>query len=104
MSRDRSPSRERSSGTGTTTATTSDRRDPIPESLRGPLFVAGVVGGMTVLALGFGLLVLGVSVDTRPPAPYVYSTTDKYLVVAVAVGALALGGGIVRAAARMVGW
>lgn len=79
-------------------------RHVIPESLQNTVFVGGVLLGMTVFAVGLAFLILGVSVGTGPPAPYVYTSTDKYLLVAGSLGTMVAGLAVVRLAARAVGW
>lgn len=79
-------------------------RHVIPESLQNTVFIGGVLLGMTVFALGVAFLILGVSVGTGSPAPYVYTTTDKYLLIAGSLGTIVAGVVLVRLAARAVGW
>lgn len=59
--------------------------------------------GMLVFALGMAFFILGVSINTSPPAPYV-SQTDKYLLVGLSSVAMVIGLVFVRAAGKMVGW
>lgn len=72
------------------------------ERFREPVFVVAFFGGMLVFALGIAFLILGVTVNTAPPAPYV-TQTDKYLLIAVSVGATIVGLASVRFAGRVVG-
>jgi hypothetical protein len=71
---------------------------------REALFVAGLVLGVVVLALGGAFFLLGATLTTTPPAPYLASTTDKLILLAVSTAAIALGGGIVRGALKLAGW
>jgi uncharacterized membrane protein len=68
------------------------------------LFIVAVLVGMTVFACGFAFLLLGVTTDTVPPAPYFATTTDRVLMIIISVAALGGGGGIVRWAMGIVGW
>lgn len=81
-----------------------DRNAAASNRSREPLFVGGVFLGVLVLALGVAFLILGVSMDTTPPAPYFASTTDRLLVVAGSLGAVVFGALVVRGSARLAGW
>lgn len=74
------------------------------ERLREPAFVGGVVLGVLVVAVGLAFLILGLAMDTVPPAPYFETTTDRILVLGGAVGAMVVGAGVVRGSARLAGW
>ena len=76
----------------------------IVDKYRGHAFVGGVFVGMTMVSLGFALIILALSVDTRPPAPYLASNTDRFVVAGVALATLFVGYLIVRWSAKVVGW
>lgn len=68
------------------------------------LFIVAILVGMTVFACGFAFLLLGVTTDTVPPAPYFATMTDRVLLIIISVVALGGGGGIVRWAMGIAGW
>lgn len=72
------------------------------ERFREPMFVVAFFGGMAVFALGVAFLILGFTVNTAPPAPFV-SSSDRYLLIAVAAVAAVAGMAAVRFAGRVVG-
>lgn len=79
-------------------------------TLRGPIerwregsFVVVFFVGVGVFTLGTAFFVLGVSVGTGPPAPYM-SPNDKRILVASSLGTMVVGALTVRFAARIVGW
>ena len=72
------------------------------ERFREPVFVVAFLGGMLVFALGVAFLILGITINTAPPAPYV-TPSDRYLLIGVAAGALVVGVASVRFAGRVVG-
>lgn len=80
---------------------------PIPADLveryREVAFVVLLSVGALLFALGIAFLVIGASVGTAPPAPYM-TPTDKYALVAVSLAGCAAGLLLVRAAGRVVGW
>lgn len=73
------------------------------EKLREPAFVAILFVGALIFALGGAFVVVGISINTAPPAPYVSPTAKQILtfgsLVVMVVGAL-----LIRMAARIVGW
>lgn len=73
------------------------------EGLREPAFVVLLLVGMTVFSFGGAFLVIGVSINTAPPAPYV-SPTDKRLLVGSSLAAMVVGVVLVRLAGRVVRW
>jgi hypothetical protein len=81
-----------------------DRDTGALDRLREPLFVVGVLAGVVVLAVGFAFFVLGLSMDTTPPAPYFATVTDRLLVLGGSVGAMVLGAFVVRGSANFAGW
>jgi uncharacterized membrane protein len=72
------------------------------ERFREPVFVVAFFGGMLVFALGVAFLILGITINTAPPAPYV-AENDRYLLIAVSVAATVAGLASVRFAGRVVG-
>ena len=74
------------------------------ERFREPLFVGLTLLGTVVLAIGLAFLILSVTMDTTPPAPYFISLSQKYLVVAGSIVTAASGIVLVRVAARFAGW
>lgn len=77
--------------------------DETVEQFREPAFVALLFIGAIVFALGGAFLVVGISINTAPPAPYV-TPTDKWLLVAVSAVAMVVGAAMIRFAAKIVGW
>lgn len=77
-------------------------RDTV-EGLREPAFVVLLLVGMTVFAFGGAFLVIGVSINTAPPAPYV-SPADRRLLIGSSIAAMVVGAVLVRLAGRVVGW
>jgi hypothetical protein len=75
----------------------------VVEQLREPTFIALLFVGATVFALGGAFLVVGIAINTAPPAPYVSPSDRRFLVVGSLL-AMVLGGALVRWAARIVGW
>ena len=73
------------------------------EQFREPLFVAVLLVGATVFALAGAFLVVGISINTAPPAPYV-TPTDKRILIVVSLVGMVIGGALVRLAAKIVGW
>lgn len=73
------------------------------EQLREPAFVIVLFVGALILALGGAFLVVGVSINTAPPAPYV-SPLDKRLLIVGSVVSMVIGAVLIRLAARIVGW
>ena len=73
------------------------------DRFREPVFVGAFFGGMLVFALGLAFLLLAITINTAPPAPYV-SPNDRYLLIAISVGAVVVGAGTVRFAGKVVGW
>ena len=73
------------------------------DRFREPVFVGAFFGGMLVFALGMAFLILGLTVNTAPPAPYV-SPNDRHLLIAISAGAVIVGAGLVRFAGKVVGW
>ncbi len=74
------------------------------EEHRELLFVVGLLVGMTIFAFGFAFFVLGIAMDTTPPAPYFASTTDRLLTIGLSIAGLVVGAGIIRRAASVAGW
>ena len=77
-------------------------RDTI-EQLREPSFVTLLLVGVLLFALGGAFLVLGVAINTGPPAPYV-TPTDKRLLIGISLGVMVVGVVLIRVAVRVVGW
>jgi hypothetical protein len=73
------------------------------EQFREPAFVVVLFIGALILALGGAFLVVGVTINTAPPAPYV-SPIDKRLLIIGSLLSMILGGALIRLAARIVGW
>ena len=71
--------------------------------LREPTFAVSLFTGMLVIALGVAFLILGATINTAPPAPYM-NPSEKYLLVAISVIAIIGGLGMVRFAGKVVGW
>lgn len=59
------------------------------------VFVGALIVGSTLLALGSAFLVLGLTVTTHPPAPYL-PQPEKYLLAAGSAVTAAVGFGILR--------
>lgn len=70
---------------------------------REPTFAAALFVGMLLFALGIAFLILGIAVNTSPPAPYMTST-DKYTLIGISVAAIVVGVVTVRFAGKVVGW
>lgn len=96
-------SSSRSPDTSRPRSGTRDSQDTI-ERFREPVFVGLLVVGTAVLAIGLAFLILSVTMDTTPPAPYFTTGGQKYAVVAGSIVASALGVLSIRAAARLAGW
>lgn len=77
-------------------------RDAV-EQLREPAFVAVLLVGALFVALGGAFLVIGISINTAPPAPYV-RPIDKQLLIVGSIVAMVVGSALIRFAARIVGW
>lgn len=73
------------------------------EQFREPAFIVVLLVGASVLAFGGAFLVIGVSINTSPPAPYV-SPIDKQLLIVGSIAAMVVGAALIRFAARIVGW
>lgn len=73
------------------------------EQFREPAFVVVLLVGALIFALSGAFLVVGVSINTAPPAPYV-SPTDKQILIVGSIVGLVVGGFLIRLAARIVGW
>ncbi|MFB6360548.1 MAG: hypothetical protein ABEH59_04430 [Halobacteriales archaeon] len=73
------------------------------ERFRESAFVALALLGAAVLAFGGAFLTIGLAINTAPPAPYV-TPTDKQLLIVGSLLSMVVGGLLIRAAARMVGW
>lgn len=65
------------------------------------LFILGL--GVILFALGFGFVILSLSIKTHPPAPYV-SPMDKGLLVVGSLTSTIVGVWLIRVAGRIVGW
>lgn len=74
------------------------------EQLREPLFVVVLFAGTVVVALGIAFLILGIAMDTTPPAPYFASRKAQLLVTGGSLVAIVVGLGLIRRAARFAGW
>lgn len=59
--------------------------------------------GVVLFAVGFAFVVLSLSINTQPPAPYV-SPMDKGLLVVGSLATTLLGVWLIRVAGRVVGW
>lgn len=73
------------------------------EHLREPAFVVLLLVGMGVFAFAAAFLVIGIAINTAPPAPYV-TPTDKRLLIVLSLVGMVVGALLVRAAGRTVGW
>lgn len=73
------------------------------EQYRESAFVAVLFVGALLFAIGGAFLVIGISINTAPPAPYVTPTAKQILIVGSLV-AIVVGAVLVRFAARIVGW
>jgi len=73
------------------------------EGFREAGFFALLMVGMLVLALGVGFFIIGISINTAPPAPYV-TPTDKWTLTGISVVGIIIGLVLVRAAGKVVGW
>lgn len=78
--------------------------DSFIDEQRERLFLAALIIGMAVFALGIAFSVLFIAMNTTPPAPYFASMTDKYLTGAMALGFLLGGAGIMRIGTKIGGW
>jgi hypothetical protein len=65
-------------------------------------FVAALLFGVALVAVGSAFLVLGVTISTSPPAPYM-SVRDRRLLIAGSVLTVCLGVVVVNYARRFVG-
>jgi len=88
------------------TRSQTDRRTarPFVERHRELLFTGTLLLGAVVFALGTAFLILAISVDTTPPAPYLASTTDRLLLFGFALGSIAAGVLLGRVSFRLGGW
>lgn len=59
--------------------------------------------GALITALGVAFLVIGVSIGTESPAPYM-PQRDKTLLVVLSAAAIVVGALVIRAAGKVVGW
>lgn len=85
----------------------SEVHDPPDRSARRTsesLFVVSLVVGVAVFAFGFTFLLLALTMDTTPPAPYLATTTDRLFLFVISGGALLVGTALVRWATRIAGW
>lgn len=73
------------------------------EQFREPVFVALLFIGAFVFALGGAFLVVGIGINTAPPAPYV-RPVDKQILIVGSIVAMIGGAFLIRFAARIVGW
>lgn len=73
------------------------------EQFREPAFVTVLLVGAIVFSLGGAFLVVGLSINTAPPAPYV-RPADKQLLIVASLISMVVGAALVRLAARFVGW
>lgn len=73
------------------------------EQYRESAFVGVLFLGALIFAVGGAFLVIGISVNTEPPAPYV-TPSAKQILIAGSLVAVVIGGFLVRFAARVVGW
>lgn len=76
-------------------------RDTI-ERFREPAFAFLLLGGTFVFAIGGAFLVIGVAINTAPPAPYV-DPLDKQLLIVLSIIAMIVGLWLIRLSARVVG-
>jgi hypothetical protein len=81
-----------------------DSRSNALDQLREPLFIAVLLVGTIVIALGIAFLILSLTMDTTPPAPYFASMTDKLLLIGGSVVAIVAGLGLIRRSATIAGW
>lgn len=73
------------------------------EQFREPAFVVVLLVGALAFALGGAFLVVGISINTSPPAPYV-SPRDKQILIVGSLVSMVVGALLIRLAARIVGW
>ena len=73
------------------------------EQFREPAFVAVLLVGAFVFALAGAFLIVGISINTQPPAPYV-RPVDKQILIVGSLVAMIVGAVLIRSAARIVGW
>lgn len=74
----------------------------VVETFREPAFAFLLVAGTLVFALGGAFLVIGVAINTQPPAPYV-DPLDKQLLIVISIVAMIVGLWLIRLSARVVG-
>ena len=77
--------------------------EDVVEQFREPAFVAVLLVGAFTFALSGAFLVVGISINTQPPAPYVRPVDKQILIVGSVVG-MVVGAVLIRFAARIVGW
>lgn len=73
------------------------------ERYREPTFAVALFAGMLVFALGIAFLILGVAINTEPPAPFM-TPTAKYTLIGISVIAIVVGAVTIRFAGKVVGW
>lgn len=73
------------------------------ERLREPAFVVLLLVGMGVFAFSAAFLVIGVAINTAPPAPFV-TPTDKRLLIGLSAAGMVVGVLVIRLSGRTVGW
>ncbi len=73
------------------------------EQFRESAFVGVLLVGAVLFALSGAFLVVGISINTQPPAPYVDPAAKQILIVGSVVG-MVVGAVLIRFAARIVGW
>lgn len=76
-------------------------RDTV-ERFREPAFAFLLLAGTFVFAIGGAFLVIGVAINTQPPAPYV-DPLDKQLLIVISIVAMLIGLWLIRLSAHVVG-
>lgn len=78
-------------------------KPPLSEGSRELGFAVGLVLGVALLALGTAFLVLGLSISTEPPAPYM-SVRDRRLLIVGSLLTAVLGAVVIRYVKPLLGW
>lgn len=78
-------------------------KPPLSESSRELGFAVGLVLGVALLALGTAFLVLGLSISTEPPAPYM-SVRDRRFLIGGSLLSVVLGVVVIKYVKSLLGW
>lgn len=65
-------------------------------------FAIGVVVGIGVFATGMAFLILGLAINTQPPAPYM-SPWHRRVLIALSIVLLVVGAAVVRLSGQIIG-